>query len=245
MRKLTLAAALLVALVAASVAVAHGIEGARSAKVVAGTFTATQANVSSASCTTADNTSVTVTDGRYTGTASGDPDLSGPITLRARSVIDTTHGLGTVSGELKIAVASGRNAVARYSAVYDHGSLAGLATGNAGSPSARLVGNLSATFDPKAGFTNGKLGGGTAGGSAVELLPGPCTKSATTVQRSEARGTVSAVSATSITVAGLTCAVPTSLSAALNSKLHVGDRAQIRCSLQSGQSTLVSFHAGK
>ena len=41
MRKVTFAAVVLVALVATSYAVAHGIEGAKSAKSVAATFTAT------------------------------------------------------------------------------------------------------------------------------------------------------------------------------------------------------------
>src|SRR3954468_9501480 len=90
MRKLTLAIVGLVALVATSVAVAHGIEGAKTAKAVAGTFSATAGSVTTRSCTTSDNKTVVVSDGKYTGTAAGDADLAGAITLRVRSVVNTT-----------------------------------------------------------------------------------------------------------------------------------------------------------
>ena len=57
----------------------------------------------------------------------------------------------------------------------------------------------------------------------------------------ELRGTVSALSTTSITVAGLTCAIPADKSADVNAKLKTGDTAQIRCSLVSGTNTLTSI----
>ena len=79
MRKFMFAAVGLAALAAASVAVAEGIDGAKTAKAVAGTFSATSANVSTRSCTTTDGKTLTITNGRYTGVASGDPDLTGPI----------------------------------------------------------------------------------------------------------------------------------------------------------------------
>ncbi len=213
MRKLFLAIVGLVALAVTSVAVAHGIEGARTATAVAGTFSATAGNVTTKSCTTTDGKSITITNGTYTGTASGDAPLAGAITLRARSVINTTDDVGTVNGQLKI----GDDTTAMLSAVYDHGSLAGLASGR-GDKSA-FVGNLSATFSPSSGFTNGKIGGGTSGGAAVAFGSSSCKPSGTTVERSEARGTISAVSSTSITVAGLTCAVPSA---------EVGGRREVR-----------------
>ena len=52
MRKLTYIAALLVALVATGYAVADGMEGAKSANAVAGTFAATGTSTSSRTCTT-------------------------------------------------------------------------------------------------------------------------------------------------------------------------------------------------
>ena len=241
MRKLTFAAVVLIALVATSYAVANGIEGAKSAKSVAGTFSATGTSTSTRTCTTTDGKTIVVTDGKYTGVAAGDPDLTGPITLRARSVINTTDQVGTVDGRLSIDVAGGNSTDAHYTAVYDHGAIAGLAVGKAHQPNGKLVANLSATFSAASGFTGAKLGGGTSGGSAVEVGPGSCKPSQTTAEKSEAHGTVSALSTTSITVAGLTCAIPADKSADVNAKLKTGDTAQIRCALVSGTNTLTSY----
>ncbi|HEV7639766.1 MAG TPA: hypothetical protein VGO39_02720, partial [Gaiellaceae bacterium] len=198
MRKLTLAAVVLVALVATSYAVANGSEGARSAKAVAATFTATGTSTSSRTCTTTDGKTIVVTDGKYTGVAAGDADLSGAITLRARSVINTTDNVGTVDGRLAID-ASGKTTDASYSAVYDHGSIVGLAAGKARESRAKLLANLSATFSAASGFTAGKLGGGSAGGSAILLSTGGCKSSASSSEKSEARGTISALSTASVT----------------------------------------------
>ena len=59
----------------------------------------------------------------------------------------------------------------------------------------------------------------------------------------EKRGprTISALSATSITVAGLTCAIPSDKSADVNAKFKQNDVAQIRCSLVSGVNTLTDI----
>jgi len=237
MRKSILAVAGLVAFAAASVAVAHGVDGARTARAVAGTFSATSSNVATRTCTTTDGKTLTITNGKYTGMASGDADLAGAITLRARSVVNS-DGVGVVEGTFRIDVASGRDTAGVFSTVYDHGNIAGLAVGRAHEPSARLVANLSAGFAPGS-FTGGKLGGGTSGGSAVELGPGKCAPAARPKpEKSEAKGTITALSANSITVAGVTCAIPSDKSAAVNSKFKVNDRAEIHCALQNGQSTL-------
>lgn len=240
MRRLTFIAVGLAALLATSIAVAHGIDGAKSAKAVAATFSAAAGNTSTRSCTTTDGKTITITTGRYTGTATGDPDLTGAITLYARSVVNTTDGVGVVDGQLRIDVASGRDTFAGYSAVYDHGNIAGLAAGRAHDPGARLVANLSAAFNPATGFASGsKLGGGTSGGSAVELTPGKCnSESKPKPEKSEAHGTITALSATSITVAGLTCAIAPADSSAVNSKFKMNDRVEINCSLQNNVNTL-------
>jgi hypothetical protein len=238
MRKWIFTAAVLVALAATGLAVAHGIEGAKSAKAVASTFTATASSTSTRTCTTAEGKVLTITSGRYTGMASGDPDLTGPITLSARSTVNTTDGVGVVEGQLKIDVAAGRDTSAGYAAVYDHGNIAGLAVGRAHDPHARLIGNLSAGFSAASGFTSGKIGGGTAGGGAVELGPGSCNASKTPAEKSEAKGSISALSTGSITVAGLTCLLPADKATDVNAKFKVGDRAEIKCALANGQNTL-------
>src|SRR4051794_17824560 len=114
MRKVVLTMAGLAALVTTSVAVAHGIEGAKTAKAVAATFSASAGTTSSRTCTTTDGKAITVTDGKYTGTAAGDTDLAGAITLRVRSVINTTDKVGTVNGAFRIEV-SGRDTVGAFS----------------------------------------------------------------------------------------------------------------------------------
>ncbi|HEV8460850.1 MAG TPA: hypothetical protein VGQ38_09090 [Gaiellaceae bacterium] len=238
MRKLTYAIAMLVALVATGYAVADGIHGAKSATKVAGTFTATGTSTSSRTCTTDDGKTVVVTDGKYTGAASGDPDLTGNITLRARSVINTTDKVGLVTGSLKIDT-SGKTTNADYSAVYDNGSISGLAVGRAHDHGVALVGNLSAGFDAATGFTSGKIGGGTSGGSAVEVGGKGCKSDRQPNEKSEARGTITSLGAT-ITVAGLTCTVPSNVDV---SKFKQGDFVAIRCSFANGQNTLTSISA--
>lgn len=239
MRTFVLVSACVVALAAAGLAVGKGLDGnSRSAKSVAGSFTATTASkVDTRTCTTTDGKTLVSSTGTYTGTATGDPDLTGPATLSAHALINSTDNVGVVSGTLKVDVSSSADTTARYNAVYSGGSLAGLATGHAQDPHAKLLANISAGFSATGGFTNGKIGG-TSGGGAVELGPGQCKSSQEVKESSEASGTVSAVSSTSITVAGLTCAVPASLQS-LVSALTVGARAEIHCSLSGGTTTLV------
>jgi len=238
MRKVVLTMAGLAALVTTSVAVAHGVEGAKTAKAVAATFSASAGTTTSRTCTTTDGKTITVTDGKYTGTAAGDADLAGAITLRVRSVINTTDKVGTVNGAFRIDV-SGRDTTGAFSTVYDNGSIAGLATGRAHSPGAKIVGNLSATFDPASGFAAGsKIGGGTSGGSAVELGTGSCKAAASHPEHSAARGAISALSTASVTVAGLTCNLPSNKSADINAKFKTGDNVEIRCDFAGGANTL-------
>jgi hypothetical protein len=237
MKSLIIAAIAVAALTGAGVAVAHGIDGGtQSVSAVTGSFTATSVTGGDTrSCTTSAGKTIASTKATYTGTASGSPDLTGPATIAARSTIDTTDGIGVVDGTIKIGKTQ-----SHFSAVYDHGSIAGMASGHGATPHVQLVGNVSATFSTTAGFTGGKIGG-TAGGSAVELVAGGC-KSAR--ESSQAEGSVTAFSASSITVAGLTCAVPASLSAKVLAVV-LGARVEIKCSLVGGTSTLVKIEAKK
>jgi hypothetical protein len=237
MKSLIIAAIAVAALTGAGVAVAHGSDGgAQSVSSVTGSFTATSVTGGDTrSCTTATGKTIASTKATYAGTASGSPDLTGPATIVARSTIDTTDGIGVVDGTLEIGKTR-----SHFSAVYDHGSIAGLATGHGATPHAQLVGNVSATFSTTAGFTAGKIGG-MAGGSAVELVPGGCRSSH---EASQAEGSVTAVSATSITVAGLTCSVPAALSTKVLA-LALGMRVEIKCSLSNGTATLVKIEAKK
>jgi len=237
-RTLVLAAAAVTALAAAGIAVGHGLDGPGSVKEVAGTFSATTvARSSSRTCTTPDGKTIVTTDGTYTGSASGDPTLTGNATIRAHSTVDTTDGIGVVSGTLRIDAGSGGDTEARFDAVVKGGQIAGLASGRTHNPSAKLLANLSSDFGATTGFANGKLGG-TSGGSAAEVGAGSCKRSTSDRETSRASGTVTAASATSITVAGLTCSVPAGLQA-LVASLTVGARAEISCALSGGVNTLV------
>jgi hypothetical protein len=237
MRKVMIVAAGVAALVAAQLAVAVGLHDTKSVKAVAGTFTATNASFTKTkTCTTTDGKTIAVTNGRYSGTASGDPDLAGPIRLAARSVINTTDGVGFVDGRLRIDV-PGRDTVANFTAVYDHGALAGFARGHARTRYATLLANISAGFSSSGGFTDGKIGK-SSGGSAVEVGPGRCLPKPA-VEKSAAKGTISALTQVSITVAGLTCTIPPNMAAQVNGRFKVGDRAEIHCKLLSGDNTLL------
>jgi hypothetical protein len=173
MRKLMLAAVAMLALGGAGLAVAKS--GGGSVTAVTGTFTATTVSHSEqTTCTTSDGKTLQLTNATYTGTAAGDASLAGPVTVQARSTIDTTANLGIVRGKVRFGSSDGSQA--QFTAVYDHGNIAGLAVGHAGTPHTALVGNLSAAFSATGGLTGGKIGG-AAGGSAVLLGPGTCSSS--------------------------------------------------------------------
>jgi hypothetical protein len=244
MRKLSVLAVGVLALSVSGLAVGMGLHGgSKTARLVAGTFNATTASQTfTRTCTTQDGKTIVVSHGKYTGLATGDPDLTGPITVFANSAVNTTDGVGVVRGRLKIDVAGSRHTVAHYDAVYDHGNIAGLARGHAHDPYVDLLSNLSAGFSTAGGFTSGKLGGATGPGSAVELGPTRCVPNRPPTEKSAARGTVSAVSSMSITVAGLTCAVPPPLAAKV-ATFKVGDRAEIHCQLTNGTNMLVRIDA--
>ena len=241
MRRVVLIIAACSALAVAGVAVGKGI-ATQAVRQVGATFAATSiANTSARTCTTADGTFV-VTRAVYTGTAtSSEPSLSGAIRLNVQSLINTTKNLGVVTGRLRIDTASERDTSVRIDAVYANGQVHGLASGRTTEPATQLLADLSSSFSVTGGFTNGKLGGTDGGGAAIELLRGSCKPAPKPVsQRVRARGTVSAVSAGSITVAGVTCAVPSTMAQKL-SGLAVGDVAEIRCELVGNQQTLTKI----
>src|SRR5262245_19542702 len=102
MRKLIFVAAGIAVLATAGLAVARTL-GPPKSRPVAATFAATNASrVQTKTCTTSDGRTITVSHGMYTGMASGDANLAGAITLVANSTIDSTGGVGVVSGHFRI-----------------------------------------------------------------------------------------------------------------------------------------------
>jgi hypothetical protein len=238
MRRLIWIAVGALVLVGAGIAVAHGNNG-KSIKQVSATFAAATAkNVRTNTCTATDGTYAT-TRADYTGTAtSSEATLNGTASVSAESVINTTTGFGTIGGRIRIDTADGKHTVAQFDAVYSNGHIAGLAEGRGSEHSwNKLVANLSADYTAAGGFLNGKLGG-TTGGDAVLVSSGGCKESSSSKPETiEVHGAITAASATSITVAGVTCTVPASLSAVV-AALHVTDRVELKCTVAGGVNTL-------
>ncbi|HZO96687.1 MAG TPA: hypothetical protein VFB42_04880 [Gaiellaceae bacterium] len=237
MRRLTWISATLLALVGAGIAVAHG-GGSKAVAATSATFSATTpGTVRTSTCTAADGKVYATTHGRYTGAAaSSDGALNGPATLDVVSLINQTDNVGTVEGLLRIDGSGGRT-VAHVEAVYSGGHLAGVAEGHGSAPWNRLLANVSGDFSAAGGLANGKLGGGTAGGDAVVVTAGACRPAPSPKPETiQAHGNVTAVSGTSISVAGVTCNVP---NASMVNGIQTGDRVEIKCTASGGANTLV------
>ena len=114
MRRIVLATAACLLLVGAGVAVAHGFDG-KSVKPVSATFTATAVSkLRTASCAGADGTyarSQATYGGSFTST---EPSLNGPARIEAASLVNTTTGVGTVWGQVRIDTADGRHTSAAF-----------------------------------------------------------------------------------------------------------------------------------
>jgi hypothetical protein len=228
-------------LVTAGIAVAQGVES-KGVKQVSATFTATTAsNVTSSTCKGTDGNTYAISRGTYTGTAtSSEPSLNGPLTANVSSFVNTTTGVGTAQGRLRVATGSDTHTDATLKGVVSQGSIVGLATGR--SRNAGLVANVSTGYSSAGGLTGGKLGG-ASGGDAVEYTSGGCAQSKKDAARIQAQGAVSALSLTSITVGSVTCTVPLNLQAAVSSKVKVGTAVRITCSVSGSTNTLTKLEA--
>jgi hypothetical protein len=240
MRRIILAMSAGLLLVGAGVAFAHGFDG-RSVKQVSATFTATTVSkLRTATCTGTDG-SYAKSQATYTGTAtSTEPTLNGPVKIEAGSFVNTTTGVGTVWGQVRIDAADGKHTSAHFEGVLTHGSVVGFADGRTrpGHDEGKLLANLSADYTAAGGFANGKLGGGTAAGDAVVLTRGGChPPKPPKPERVKAHGAITAVSSTSITVAGVTCGVPATLQSDV-AKFKVADLVEIECDVANGTNTL-------
>src|SRR5215471_11161762 len=125
----------------------HGFFGhGNTFKQAAATFTASgPTNASTQTCTGSDGAHYTFTRATYSGNATGDPALSGQVTIDALSVVnDANPSVGTVKGDIQISTASGATRLG-FLAVYSGGAIAGLATGRASSGGG-VIANLSANF---------------------------------------------------------------------------------------------------
>jgi hypothetical protein len=170
MRRIILGVVAVAALAAGAIAIA-GPPGSGTTSVT-GTFTTTTVSkLKTRTCTGPDG-SYTFTDAHYAGTAvSTDSHLSGPVTIHAHTVYNTTKNLGTVKGNLRIDTAGPGHTKAKFAAVDSSGTLSGGISGHAG-PGTSLVGTFSGSLNPATGFTAGSIG--TGGNGAVLSNPKPC-----------------------------------------------------------------------
>src|SRR5581483_5458793 len=112
MRKLVLSTVAVAALAGSGLAIAHGLD-TKSVKAVSATFAATPTgSVRTSTCTGADGT-YTRSNGTYAGTvsnATGDANLNGPITIDAKSLINTSTNVGVVTAHIRFGSDGGGNA---------------------------------------------------------------------------------------------------------------------------------------
>jgi hypothetical protein len=238
MKRFILLAAGAAALVASSVAVAHGWKTA-DVTAASATFTATTpTNVRTTSYTCGTQT-IEVTTGRWSGTAtSTTADLAGSVDLYLKSVYNATKNLGWVEGKLKIRAADG-NTHAHVTGINANGAIDGWLRGHAGRGDGSLFGSLTGTFSKTGGMTAGAIGSGSGADLAVIADGIRCSKSeqARPSVHLYVRGAVEAVSATSITVkpsdgsASQTCTFTDSREA---EGARVGDQVAIKCSQVNG-----------
>ena len=254
----------LTALGSAGIALGHGLGGGLKTSTAAATFAAApSSSITSKTCTGSDGTYV-ITKGSWTGTAaSSNSRLSGAIRIHGELGVNQTTGLGWLVARVRIDAGSdgSNDAGADLRGVVANGKLTGFLNGHIQDEGA-VYGSVAATVGAT-GFSDGQIGGGTPTAAAVVIDRGSCTPA--TVQRAvvSARGTLTAVSATSLTLQGfdnrgdhkgdnnadnkgssitLTCAVGSDLAATV-AKLKVGDAASVTCGLVDGSYRLLRIES--
>jgi hypothetical protein len=196
-RLISLALAAVLALAVAGIAIAHGGGGQpQKTEQVQAAFTATPVadKTKTKTCEGVDGT-YAITKSVDQGEATGDPRLSGKITIRSKSVVNTTTGLGWAEGNVQTrdATTGKPKGESRFTAVITEGSkLEGLIEGKVKNPPAtttpkakddhgrhgkltsELLANFSATV-AQDGSTAGSVGDGDGANTAI-LHGNPCAK---------------------------------------------------------------------
>ena len=245
MRKtLVIAVAAAVALATAAIAMA-AVFTASGVSATTATFATDKVKLRSASCTGADGKAFTITQGRYTGTATfaaPAAELGGPLTIDARTTYSTTDGLGYVSGSFRVRDGrDDRNRLGgRFTATLKGSQLVGFVTASARGNHARVLGNLSATFVPATGFTAGAVGS-TSSTAVLAVVAGPICPKPKPAPRPQVRsvdGKVSAVGdgsvGSTITIARrglLTATCTRDATSPATTGIAVGTKLAMKCEL--------------
>jgi hypothetical protein len=238
MKRFAIAAAALGALVATSVAVAHGWRAA-DVTAVSATLTATTPTNVQTSTQTCNGQTIEVTTGRWSGTAtSSTADLAGPVTLHLKSVYNVTKNLGWIEGKLTIAASDGRSG-AHITGINSNGTIDAWLRGHAGKGDGSILGSLTGTFSKTGGLTAGAIGSGSGADAALLVTPIRCDKPSTPKPSVHlfVRGAIETLSATSISVkpadgsAAQTCGVADADDVA---RFKVGDQVLMKCTQVNG-----------
>lgn len=248
-RPIVFAVAGIAALGSAGGALAHSLAGnGLKTGAVAATFSAAPAaSASTRTCTGGDGTYV-ITRGDWTGSAtSASGRLTGVVAIRGELGLNQTTGLGWFVGRVKIDGGSdGRvDAGANLRAVISGGKLSGFVDGRI-RDAGTVYGSVSATV-ANGGLADGAIGGGSVNPAALVIDQGSCTSAPAQKPVVSAKGTITALSATSVTVqpaggAAQTCSVGADLAASV-AKLKTGDTAAITCGLVDGSYRLLRIEA--
>ncbi len=177
MRKARYAAGLVAAAAFVGGGVAWANHGSQTTSAAAADFTASSVSqIRSNTCVGSDGTYQDTT-ATYTGTAtSSDPRLSGPVEIRARSVVNTTESLGWLDGTIRVRGTSA-GSYATFRGAIANGNVVGLANGNGDhGGGGKLVATFVSAFSQSAGFTSGHLGSGTSTNAGVFFTQGSCSK---------------------------------------------------------------------
>jgi len=111
----------------------------------------------------------------YTGTASStDARLSGPITVRAISLVDTTTGVGGLVGAYRIHGAGEAGSAGKISAAISGTQAVGAVRGHVVAPGGQLFASFGSGFTASGGFSNALVGSGSSNGAVVGLSQGAC-----------------------------------------------------------------------
>ena len=242
-----------VALVATAAAVA-AVFTAGGVSATAATLTTSQAvDVKTRTCTGADGKSFAVTSGHYTGAAdftNPATELDGPLTLTARTTVDTGSHLGYVEGSFRIKD-DDTSLQGKFVGTLDAtGKLAGFLTAASRGNHALVLGTLSGTFVPATGFSGPASLGTAPTSAAFAVLAGRvCHPKAPNPPKPpkpklvEAHGTVSAIGSnpTSLTVTGkgpstATCVLDGSSPSIAG--IAVGNRVEMKCESVNNMWTL-------
>jgi hypothetical protein len=172
----------LVALTACGIAAADS--ALSGASLVSATFYANTlaGSTESQSCTASNSNTIQLTEATFTGTATSttDPSLNGPLTIRVRSVYDSTTNAGWLTADVMVANSTATPPASfegRLTAVNDNGAVQGLLRGDQGA-GIELLGNVTSTFSATGGFgssiSQGTIGTGSGNDTAI-VSSGSCS----------------------------------------------------------------------